>query len=112
MIHMKVKLDPDTKVVVLGKEYDIIWDYPNTNAYISAESVNDELLTLEVVRYDDIDRVIGTIAEKIKPEEEKYHWKVEDIFNVITPDALEPLYCVRITNGRVIGLSKPFYIRK
>jgi hypothetical protein len=92
--------------------YDITWDYPFSDQFISARSATDELLTLEVVRYDDIDRVIGTIAVKIKPAEEIYHWKVDDSFLVPTPDPVEPRYCVRITNGRVIGLSQPFYIRK
>jgi hypothetical protein len=109
---MDVALNPDTEVVVVGREYDILWDYPFNDQFISARSATDELLTLEVVRYDDIDRVIGTIAVKIKPAVETYHWKVDDSFLVPTPDPVEPRYCVRITNGRVIGLSQPFHIRK
>jgi hypothetical protein len=112
LTQMKTKLAPDTEVVMVGKEYDILWDYPFNDQFISARSANDEPLTLEVVRYDDIDRVIGTIADEIKPQEEKYHWVVDDSFYVVTPDVVEPRYCVRITGGRVIALSKPFYIRK
>jgi C1A family cysteine protease len=112
LTRMKTKLDPDTEVVIVGREYDILWDYPFNNQWIAAKSANDELLTLEVVRYDDIDKVIGTIATGIPPLDETYHWVVDDSFYVPTPGVLEPRYCVRITSGRVIALSKPFYIRK
>lgn len=112
LTSMDVKLDPDSEVVIIGREYDIHWKYPFNDQWSSADSVNDESLTLEVVRYDDIDIVIGTIATEISPQDEAYHWNVDDSFHVVTPTSFEPQYCVRITNSRVIGLSKPFYIRK
>jgi C1A family cysteine protease len=108
---MDVKLDPATSVVLIGHEYDICWAYP-PDTWAARRYANNEELTIELVRFDDIDRVGATIVEKIKPTIEKFHWKVDKNYYLITPDAVEPRYCVRITNGRVIGLSEPFYIRK
>jgi hypothetical protein len=103
---IEVRIDPLPNVVVIGHEYDILWDYPNT-PWLAARNSDSEALTLELVRYDDIDSIVGTIAEKIKPNSEKFHWKVD---KSLTTDEPGVKYCIRITNSRVIGLSKPFFM--
>jgi hypothetical protein len=106
---ISVKLEPYTGIVKIGEIYKIIWEYLSTNQ-ISA--VNEEYLTIDVVDYEDINAVIGKIADKVPAKEGVYEWKADDSNFKVSIAAKEKRYCIRVFNNTVIGISEPFKIEK
>jgi hypothetical protein len=120
LTYMPVRLDPYTGVVRLGDEYKIIWDYPPPDAEAASAAV--EYVKIEVVESNDIDRVVGKIADKVPAKDEVYPWIADEShFPNLTPQDIE--YRIRITTSyslssvssntrNVIGISRPFTVER